>query len=125
MADETLETIQDTVEQLFEDNLPDGSEMPEMNVASGVLTLSMPPHGTWVLNKQTPNRQIWWSSPLSGPRRYEYCDEEDVWLYTRYVDARDSGKEYDEEEYKDSRTLGGALSSEIKALYGLNVELDM
>ena len=125
VADETLEAIQDTVEELFEDNLADSSEMPEINVASGVLTLSMPPHGTWVLNKQTPNRQIWWSSPLSGPRRYEYCDDDEVWLYTRYVDTRDSGKEYDEEEYRDSKTLGGALSSEIKTLYGLDVELDL
>ena len=24
-----------------------------------------------MINKQTPNRQLWWSSPLSGPRRYE------------------------------------------------------
>lgn len=53
--------------------------------------------GCWVINKQTPNRvsnfklilcillhffnstnddgieqQLWWSSPLSGPRRYDY-----------------------------------------------------
>ena len=27
---------------------------------------------TWVLNKQAPNKQIWLSSPLSGPMRFEY-----------------------------------------------------
>ena len=130
MADETLETIQDAIEEVFEDrsNLSD-SEMPEVNVASGVLTLSMPPHGTWVLNKQTPNRQIWWSSPLSGPRRYEYDDEEEVWLYTRYVDAKndavDNGTDMDEAEFDHSKTLGLALSSEIKHLYDLGIELDM
>jgi len=134
VADETLEAIQDAVEELFEDQLEGGggaddSEVPEINVASGVLTLSMPPHGTWVLNKQTPNRQIWWSSPISGPRRYEYDAEEELWLYTRYVDARDAarddGTDLNEDEYGDGRTLGRALASEIKMLYGLDLDLDM
>ena len=31
-----------------------------------------PPAGTYVLNKQPPNRQIWLSSPVSGPKRYDY-----------------------------------------------------
>lgn len=30
----------------------------------GVLNVVMGEHGTWVLNKQTPNRQVWWSSPI-------------------------------------------------------------
>jgi frataxin len=30
------------------------------------------PQGTWVINKQPPNKQIWLSSPLSGPKRYDY-----------------------------------------------------
>ena len=32
---------------------------------------------TQVLNKQGPNRQIWWSSPVSGPKRF-YFDESNV-----------------------------------------------
>ena len=28
--------------------------------------------GTYVLNKQPPNRQIWLSSPESGPKRYDW-----------------------------------------------------
>lgn len=43
----------------------------------------MGPHGTWVLNKQTPNRQIWWSSPLSGPLRFEYDVATKMWVTTR------------------------------------------
>jgi frataxin len=35
------------------------------------LTLSTP-LGTYVLNKQPPNRQIWISSPVSGPKRYDW-----------------------------------------------------
>lgn len=30
------------------------------------------PHGTYVLNKQPPNKQIWISSPISGPKRYDW-----------------------------------------------------
>lgn len=56
VADETLETIQDAVDEMLE---PQKSIDYEVNLASGVLTLKMKPHGTWVLNKQTPNRQIW------------------------------------------------------------------
>ena len=27
-------------------------------------------YGVYVINKQTPNKQIWLSSPISGPQRY-------------------------------------------------------
>jgi len=30
---------------------------------SGVLTVKLGDHGTYVINKQTPNKQIWLSSP--------------------------------------------------------------
>lgn len=40
-----------------------------------MLTLQFPPHGTYVLNKQPPNRQIWLSSPISGPKRYDWVRE--------------------------------------------------
>ena len=38
---------------------------------AGVLTITTP-HGTYVLNKQPPNKQIWISSPISGPKRYDW-----------------------------------------------------
>jgi frataxin len=107
-ADETLEDIQDAVEQALEDKgVPDF----EVTFASGVLTMVFPPHGTWVLNKQTPNQQIWWSSPLSGPRRYEYDDEveEGGWVYTR--------------DDSHSKTLVQTLQEELQEIY--NVELDL
>lgn len=28
--------------------------------------------GTYVINKQPPNKQIWLSSPSSGPKRYDW-----------------------------------------------------
>lgn len=34
---------------------------------------------TYVINKQTPNKQIWLSSPSSGPKRYDFIN--DTWIY--------------------------------------------
>ena len=41
-------------------------------------------HKIWVINKQAPNKQIWWSSPISGPLRFEYSGGglADGWLPT-------------------------------------------
>ena len=36
------------------------------------MTLNFPPIGTYVINKQPPNKQIWLSSPISGPKRFDY-----------------------------------------------------
>ena len=40
----------------------------------GVLTMVLDGGNTYVLNKQRPNRQVWLSSPVSGPRRFELGD---------------------------------------------------
>ncbi|KAJ5101639.1 hypothetical protein NUU61_003861 [Penicillium alfredii] len=44
---------------------------------AGVLNISVPAIGTYVLNKQPPNKQIWLSSPVSGPKRYDWIIEGD------------------------------------------------
>ena len=67
VADETLHSIQDAVEAYLEDHYDSGvtakdkdeEDIPEVNYASGVLTMYLPPHGTYVINKQTPNQQLW------------------------------------------------------------------
>ncbi|OCF62105.1 hypothetical protein L486_01771 [Kwoniella mangroviensis CBS 10435] len=46
------------------------------------MTLSLPPHGTYVINKQPPNLQIWMSSPLSGPSRFDYITSKG-WVHHR------------------------------------------
>ena len=103
VADETLETIQDVVEETLEEAGVDA----EVTLASGVLTLSLPPHGTYVINKQTPNQQIWWSSPVSGPRRYEYSG--DGWVLTRDASIK----------------LGDSLREEFQELLDLELELEV
>lgn len=123
VADDTLHNIQDALEELIEDNFLSGGdddEIPEVNYANGVLTISLPPHGTWVINKQTPNEQLWWSSPISGPRRYEYVEERERWIYTRVIDG-ESGVGSAEGE---NDTLGQILVEEIQKLYGCDLQLE-
>lgn len=36
------------------------------------MTIKVPDAGTYVINKQPPNKQIWLSSPVSGPKRFDY-----------------------------------------------------
>lgn len=135
VADDSLHTIQDAIEDLIEDNFDtdtsnnnnsnDDETLPEVNYASGVLTLSLPPHGTWVINKQTPNQQLWWSSPLSGPRRYEYVEERERWVYTRVIEEGDGKKERSAPVVEnDDDTLGSILAQELKELYGWDLDVE-
>eukprot|EP00835_Amoeboradix_gromovi_P003996 NODE_288_length_11703_cov_0.386591.p8 type:complete len:122 gc:universal NODE_288_length_11703_cov_0.386591:5079-4714(-) len=45
--------------------------------SSGILNFNLNKY-RYVLNKQPPNRQIWWSSPISGPLRFDYDGK--VWF---------------------------------------------
>lgn len=58
------------------------------------MTVKIPGKGTYVINKQPPNKQIWLSSPVSGPKRFDYVvtnegqeDKQDTgageWVYLR------------------------------------------
>mmetsp|Transcript_12541 Transcript_12541/g.23536 ORF Transcript_12541/g.23536 Transcript_12541/m.23536 type:complete len:258 (+) Transcript_12541:61-834(+) len=133
VADQTLHTIQDTLDFYFEDNPSfyspsSGHVPPDITYASGVLTIALS-QGTWVLNKQTPNRQIWWSSPISGPRRYEYDEECQKWIWSRLVDA-DTSKNNDEnnrsicDTSQDIKYLGEALKKEMVDLFHLDKGLE-
>lgn len=76
LADEALDTI-----LAAGDELGESREDVECELASGVLTFTSS-DGTWVVNKQVPNRQLWLSSPLSGPCRYEFVAGSG-WTHTR------------------------------------------
>ncbi|XP_061672955.1 frataxin, mitochondrial isoform X2 [Syngnathoides biaculeatus] len=62
IADETLDALAD----YFEDLMDEPFTGPDYDVvfSSGVLTIKVGgDHGTYVINKQTPNKQIWLASP--------------------------------------------------------------
>lgn len=66
IANEYLETLSDELEMLSED-------FPQLDaeLSLGVMTLTVSEGKTYVINKQPPNKQIWLSSPVSGPKRYD------------------------------------------------------
>lgn len=89
-SNETLELILENYEKLGEK-----FTAVDVELAEGVLSLELPPNGSYVFNKQPPNKQIWSASPLSGPKRFDYIDGK--WVYSR-----------------DGSTLGDDLRTETK-----------
>ncbi|EQB59167.1 Frataxin-like [Colletotrichum gloeosporioides] len=67
LADTYLETVLTKLEEL-----QDAREGVDVEYAAGVLNVTFPGAGTYVINKQPPNKQIWLSSPISGPKRYDW-----------------------------------------------------
>lgn len=89
LSDQFLEKVHEKAEQVQESR-----EDVEVEYAAGVLNIVFPPNGTYVLNKQPPNKQIWLSSPLSGPKRFDWTMQgegmndkegsgEGDWIYLR------------------------------------------
>ncbi|KAK3315500.1 hypothetical protein B0H66DRAFT_502391 [Apodospora peruviana] len=90
VADEYLDRLVTHLE-----DLQDQREDIDVEYSAGVLTVNFGPEiGTYVINKQPPNKQIWLSSPKTGPKRYDYVvlgesqnDKQDTaageWMYLR------------------------------------------
>ncbi|KAM7495165.1 hypothetical protein LguiB_029774 [Lonicera macranthoides] len=55
----------------------------DIDYGNQVLTVKLGCLGSYVLNKQTPNRQIWMSSPVSGPSRFDWDRSSQAWIYRR------------------------------------------
>lgn len=72
----------------FAEMLEENSDI-EADLDSGVLTITLPTRRQFVINKHTPSRQIWVSSPVSGAGYFEYT--EGKWLPKRR--NTDSGKD--------------------------------
>ena len=97
-ADDTLETFMDVIEEALGDQA-------DVDLEGGILTIELDVGGEYVINKHAPNKQIWMSSPLSGPLRYDYDPAAGVWFYAR-----------------DGHGLRAKLSEEVESLLGLSVE---
>jgi frataxin len=67
LADEFLDALLTKYEAL-QDDRPD----VDVDYSAGVMNISIADLGTYVVNKQPPNKQLWLSSPKSGPKRYDY-----------------------------------------------------
>ncbi|KAF8252489.1 Frataxin [Wilcoxina mikolae CBS 423.85] len=91
LSDATMEAVYEALDLYAEEH--DGVDV---DYSSGVITF-VTASGTYVFNKQPPNKQIWLSSPVSGPFQYAFDRETKEW-----VDIRGSGD-----------TLKGLVSREI------------
>ncbi|KAL2046882.1 hypothetical protein N7G274_000900 [Stereocaulon virgatum] len=108
LSDTYIDALVSQLEELQEER-----EDVDVEYSAGVLTLTFPPHGTYVLNKQPPNKQIWLSSPVSGPKRYDWVASE-----------RQGGKGEGEGEWvylRDGSTLSGLLEGEVGVVAGKGV----
>ncbi|XP_055333274.1 frataxin, mitochondrial-like [Paramacrobiotus metropolitanus] len=105
MYNEIADHSLDELTALFEEIGDTQQCHPEYDVtlANGVLTVKIQPGETYVINKQSPNRQIWLSSPLSGPKRYDYA--RGTWIYLH-----------------DGMSLYDLLSSEISSAIGAPID---
>jgi len=71
--------------QIIQDRLEAADMDPDIDVtlADDILSVRSRKFGVWVLNKHSVTRQIWLSSPLSGPNKYNYHSDTATWLGER------------------------------------------
>ncbi|KAG4912781.1 hypothetical protein AAZX31_19G106300 [Glycine max] len=80
LADSTIHSLQEKLEDYGDSVEVDGFDI---DYGNDVLTIKLGDLGTYVLNKQTPNRQLWLSSPVSGPSRFDWDRDTKAWIYRR------------------------------------------
>ncbi|WEJ96623.1 Mitochondrial matrix iron chaperone [Yamadazyma tenuis] len=95
-----LDTLSDEIDLISETH-----ENVEFDLNQGVLTLSTG-SGTYVINRQPPNKQIWLSSPLTGPNRYDL-------IGGKWKSLRDNGE------------LTQLLSRELSDILGTSIQLQL
>lgn len=79
-SDDTLEELSENLESILEDRYDDGADV---SLSNGVLTVVVDKENTYVINKQTPNKQLWLSSPISGPMRFDFESGRWIEKYTK------------------------------------------
>ncbi len=60
-----------------------------------------------MINKQPPNKQIWLSSPITGPKRYDYV------ISSEGQDAKEGTGDGEWVYLRDGSTLSALLEKEI------------
>jgi len=102
LADFYMDQVMESFYKLQEER-----EDVDVEYSDGVINLTFPPNGKYVINKQPPNKQIWFSSPISGPKRFDFV------IKSEGQNAKE-GTGLGEWVYlRDGTTLGGLLRSEI------------
>lgn len=98
-VDEILENLSETIEEADKDYVLD-----EIEFHDGVLNIILEDGRQYVINRHTPSRQIWLSSPVSGAGHFSYTEQQ------HWVDSK-------------GRDLFQLLGEELKKVAGLNLPL--
>ncbi|EMF17763.1 Frataxin [Sphaerulina musiva SO2202] len=87
--------------------MQESREDVEVEYSAGVLNIVFPPNGTYVINKQPPNKQIWLSSPISGPKRYDWV------VSGESMHQKEGGGQGEWVYLRDGTRLNALLSKEL------------
>ncbi|KAI9820762.1 MAG: Mitochondrial chaperone Frataxin [Pycnora praestabilis] len=113
LSDHYMDQLVSKLEQLQEEK-----ENVDVEFSAGVLTVAFPPAGTYVVNKQPPNKQIWLSSPITGPKRYD-------WVFLGDSMHQKEGQDVGDWVYlRDSSTLSDLIRKELGVTVGLDERLE-
>ena len=98
-AEKTIETLFDAIERELGD-------IADVDLEGGILNVELDDGRVYIINKHTPNRQIWLSSPLSGAHHFALDAGTKEWASTR-----------------DSALLHKMLEDELASIKGRPVNL--
>ncbi|KAF1924745.1 arabinogalactan endo-1,4-beta-galactosidase [Didymella exigua CBS 183.55] len=102
-ADEYLNELVERLEEAQEKN-PD----IEVEYSAGVLRVDfISKQLSYVLNKQPPNKQIWLSSPISGPKRFDWV------VLQEGQNAKEGGGQGDWVYLRDGTSLTDVIRKEL------------
>jgi frataxin len=102
-ADEYLNELVERLEEAQEKN-PD----IEVEYSAGVLRVDfISKQLSYVLNKQPPNKQIWLSSPISGPKRFDWV------VLQEGQNAKEGGGQGDWVYLRDGTSLSDIIRKEL------------
>ncbi|KAF1938877.1 arabinogalactan endo-1,4-beta-galactosidase [Clathrospora elynae] len=85
----------------------------DLDYSAGFLQVAAKEH-IYVLNKQPPNKQIWYSSPISGPKRFDWV------MAQEGMDFKEGGGIGDWVYLRDGSSLTEILRKEL----GVDVSVD-
>lgn len=73
LADATLNRLADMAE------IADDEGVLDIELADGILTVTLPGGKQFLINRHKPTLQMWYSSPLSGGLHFDYDEVEKLW----------------------------------------------